>query len=106
MLFVVIAEEGEYSDRNDWVAGVFDNRAEAERLVIEKSAEVRQMKTDRDAYWAKYRAWNTKHLGQSWDHGENTTRDAEIGPAPPREAFDQLYLVEVPLNVWGKYKFA
>lgn len=104
-VYVVSAESGEYSDRDDWVAGVFTDKAEAERLVLEKSAERNVQKALDDAWGDLVRAKSKefKDIPTLWERGE-AAREA-IGPRPKTAEWDRLYLAEVPLNVWGRFRF-
>lgn len=104
-VYVVIAESGEYSDRNDWIAGVFTDKAEAERLVLEKSEEKCAKDVLVDAWYEKYRKL-TKALpaGADWSVRYRSAREA-AGPCPESIGWDRLYLAEVPLDVWGEFEF-
>lgn len=112
-VYVVIAECGEYSDRNDWVAAVFSDKSKAE-------AEVLAWSKARAIYEAEVEFWEQRernlrkadpmyaeaHKNTAWPKYHQLAGE-KIGPYPefPGERFDRLYFVEVPLNVWGKYEF-
>lgn len=104
-VYVVIAEEGEYSDRRDYIAGVFTDKAEAEEMVLEKS----RWKAEQDAL---LRAWSRAFqerieefmdLPKVYDRLE--AAEKVLGPRPETGDWDRLYLTEVPLNEWGRFKF-
>jgi hypothetical protein len=109
MLYVVLVEEGEYSERNDWIGGVFDDKETAQRMIAEKSALARE--TDE-----RYREWMAKQhavrarFGQPRCWGRDpelmAAIEAEAGHWLPGQGGDRFYLVEVPLNQWGEFNFA
>jgi hypothetical protein len=114
-VYVVIAEMGDYSDRDDWVAGVFTDRKVAENLVLEHDGKVKEWDAayaawvDRLAYAKQRLIWATKR-DQGWSE-EVQEREVEKNqilserPKRPEETFDRLYFVEVPLDTWGEFKF-
>lgn len=125
MLYVVIVETGEYSDRCDWVGGVFDNKEAAQRMVVEKSAAAREHRQAADAWSRRYQEefykrgiskysvnytlfgtlFGTPSIEQlTYDAAVRQLRD-DLGPEPEGESGDRFYLVEVPLNQWGAFYF-
>lgn len=105
-LYVVMASRGEYSDREEWVSAIFDNKASAI-----SAAEEHNKKAKADA--AYYRTWiqcNWK-FRQDWSkqtglHGWNADKElieGKCGVEPNIEAHD-FTVIEVPLNIWGQWK--
>ncbi len=108
LLWVIIVEAGEYSDRHDWIGGIFDSKEEAQKVLAIKSAESRQ--------WAiNYERWDEKrrHLMEVMgitQSGFNRFNEAELnerlGPPPvEKEIGSRFYLVEAPINAWGMYDY-
>lgn len=109
MLYVVIVETGEYSDRYDWVGGVFDDKETAQRMIVEKSAAARDLSI-RHREWSRKQHAVRNRLPQPRCWGRDpellAAINAEAGPAPEGDPGDRFYLVEAPLNQWGKFDFA
>jgi hypothetical protein len=111
ILYVIIVETGEYSDRCDWVGGVFDDKETAQRMIVDKSAVARETSL-------RYKEWMHKQYAvrdrfpqpRCWSRDDPELMEAiqrEAGPAPRGgELVDQFYLVEVPMNQWGQFNFA
>lgn len=104
-VYVVMASEGEYSERQEWVCGVFADPEHAKTLVAEKMAEVR-------AAVAAMNDWDSRHhyeCGTAFrsDPGWQA-RDARFkavnGERPEYllEA-DAFWAVAVPMETWGKW---
>ncbi len=108
MLYVIIVETGEYSDRNDWVGGVYDSRAEAEQVLLEKNALAKQCAIDYDI-WLKSNYEARKVIGkeQGIESYMVSHKDVEdrIGKPQEGQAGDRFYIVNVPLNTWGQYDY-
>ncbi len=60
-MYVIIVESGEYSDRDDWIGGIFDNKEEAQSILTVKSAAARQYRNDHEE-WRKKRLENYNAL--------------------------------------------
>jgi hypothetical protein len=106
-LYVVIVETGEYSDRNDWIGGVFDSCEVAKKTLIKKAAAARQQRID-------YENWRNKRwaiccelsgVTDIWklNDEQRAEVDRRVGAEPVGENGDNFYLVEVPLNEWGQF---
>lgn len=111
-VFVVIAESGSYSDRCEWIAGIFTSRDEALKLAGEH-----KRKADSDG--AAYTAWCNARSPLYWQYlqrpehrgmGGVLTNEEEaeiskaIGPKPNNGAeADDFYIIEVPMGTWGAY---
>ena len=125
MIYVVMASEGDYSDRVEWVCGAFESPEQAKALVDEKSRVSREAEQAKDLWWERYRSCVPKvchetNMAQirSWrapnsltpeQHAEITRHDAaeaafkaEYGEAPAPEA-DEFWAVAVPLGEWGRW---
>jgi hypothetical protein len=108
MVYVVIVETGEYSDRSDWVGGVFVDKEVAQRMIEVKSALAREQSQRYHAWLVKQWAIRERFPKPECWHNDGPTLEAierEAGPAPRGESGDRFYLVEVPLNQWGQYNF-
>lgn len=110
MLYVVIVETGEYSDRCDWVGGIFDDKETAQRMIVEKSAAAREFQLRQDEWDIKCRAvWKRFPYNWSYTAGtesnpeRNAAIEREVGPRPEGQGGDRFYLIEVPLNQWGEF---
>jgi hypothetical protein len=78
-VYVVMAEEGEWSERNVWISGVFLDEKEAQRLVEEKTAE-------------------DKTADQKWDDWWRSQPRSDKSP-PGKEA-DNYWIEELTLGQW------
>ncbi len=109
-MYVIIVETGEYSDREDWIGGIFDDEAEAKKIVETESAKVRQYVNTYEKWLEKRRSIVEsmgyknkifpKHLYQELDN-----RSAPYPPHKRDELEKRFYIVEVPINVWGNYPY-
>jgi len=120
-LYVVLGNEGEYSDRIVYVAGVFENREEACKLIAEMTAvgranaliieewqKKRKELCDR-AREAKitpemrsYYAYPEGHVSLTPE--EYAEINAQIGPSPSRLDYDTFDIYQVPINEWGRWE--
>ena len=96
-LYVVMMSEGEYSDRQEWVGGVFNNKEVAEGLVTAWSARARE-------YVKKYQAWlRGKKIADADIDFTETYRDfLKANPEHddvPTES-PHYWIVETELNEW------
>ncbi len=126
-LHVVIGIEGEYSDKEEYVAGIFTDRQTAQNLILQKTAEGRQRATERNNWlvkMARLRAelkekkveavspeimsyYGKDYLPRSLMEptGEELAEiEQEAGPYPGHIEYDSYYIVAVPLNVWGRWE--
>lgn len=118
---VVIGWNGEYSDREEWVAGVFEDFEVAKRLVIGKTAAGRQRANDRQKWMetrrrkvdaaeiAKLTPELKSYYGFPMDHVRLTVEEmaainAEMGPFPEHIEYADYYIVCVPMNEWGEWR--
>jgi hypothetical protein len=98
-LFVVLAEEGEYSDRAVWVGGVYRTRAEAEAAIVERTAMRREYDNWHTAYLK--RLWrDPRPLGYRHTDEEREAAKLGLGPEPPYEGAERAELVEVKVGEW------
>lgn len=104
---MIIVETGEYSDRNDWIGGVFDSCEVAKKMIIEKAAAVRQQQIDYENWCNKQLVVCRELFGNivMWklNDEQRAEIDRRVGAAPVGEIGDNFYLVEVPLNEWGQF---
>ena len=107
-VYVVIGTEGEYSDRQVWVAGVFDTKSEAVAMADDHK------RTDRDDY-IKWRKWVAEFgaklnaSNEKYTIKQRAAIAARLGmpPEPPTGAIDADYTVAtVPMNAWGRWDYA
>lgn len=115
---VVIGVEGEYSEREEYVAGVYGDRATAEALVIEKTAAGRARAQERNDWKERrkrlieaaeeakitpemrsYYAFPQGHLADE----DLREISQELGPIPEYIQYDCYYVVTVPMNRWGRW---
>jgi hypothetical protein len=113
LVYVVLGEQGEYSDRSVWVSGVFTSEETAKEFMKERMAISR-----------KWQNWNSKYRSllfnlqnkfekdtgnYSWKidgmtHKLQSQAREEIeklwGPEPEVEAAEGCSLFAVPLNEW------
>jgi hypothetical protein len=103
-LFVVLAENGEYSDRIVWVAGVFPTESDARSEVEKHLAQRREY----DQWNVKYQntlqtfeefrcnRYGTPHYTKN-DH----SKAAELaGPKPEYEGAERCEVIETELGKW------
>ena len=79
-VFVVLGEQGEYSDRSVWCSGVFETREAAEATIRERLAIRRE-----------YNNWHEIHY---------RTKRPPTPEKPEYEPADRVELIEMPLNSW------
>jgi len=126
ILYVVIGSRGEYSDREEYVAGVFENKVTACNLIQEKTALGRRRALDRQK-WIDTRcglvneAKKTKrnlvtqedlaYYGEEYlpsrlrdlTPEEQAIINEKVGPIPRAIEYDTFYVVSVPVNKWGQW---
>ncbi len=127
-LHVVIGIEGEYSEKNEYVAGVFTDIEVARNLIEWKTAAGRQRSEERRVWFAKRQALSDKlkaqklesvdektmaYFGREWlpskytmpSREEQEEMDSLVGPYPPEIEYDVFYVVSVPvLDQWGRWE--
>ena len=122
--YAVLAESGEYSDRQVWLAGIFDNESLAQRMVESKSTIVRICNQyEISAHKVRTRLREGKVLWYyeyKWDPIEGRARNQsvfneelfneieaevirQVGPRPECEPGERFQVVKVNLNEWGHY---
>ncbi len=105
-IHVVIGWEGEYSDRQEYVAGAFWDLETAKRHILEKTAEGRKAAQKRDA-WIE-RRYQLENAAREAKRGLNAEEEEEIsrqmgGPCPRQINYDNYYVVSLPIGEWGKW---
>lgn len=118
-LHVVIGADGEYSSREEWVAGVFTDLEVAQERIIVETAHGRERALERFRWLEKQKelleAARKKKItpemlsyyGESWVPRMALTDDEmhaiaeEMGPLPRAVDYNNYYIVTVPLNEWG-----
>ena len=129
-VYVIIASRGEYSDREEWVCGVFTDEDQAREMVVTKSAEAR-VEHEKNVRWYTTRekiekdpkgefTLTLEQLGVRWkfDLPDETRKiyHERLDRATAREVgydeddLDSNYYdlitycyVEVPMNEWGNF---
>jgi len=117
-VWVVLAEEGEYSYRDVWVAGVYLNEEAAvtklfERLRVRRvwdqwdhslRMEVERAREKRCESLVR-QSPDGKIPGRSIMTLEEDRAEAKkiAGPEPEREPAERLAVIEVPVATWGKH---
>lgn len=116
MVWVVLGENGEYSDRSVFVSGVFATEPEAQNAVVIRSAVARAWSEWKDRFDSKraeifkddpYR-FDLKHIaaGKTWDQVEEQEADIMrvlseiIGPEPEYERGESFWIVEAEIGKW------
>ena len=105
-IFLVIAEQGSYSDYMTWVAGAYLSAVEAE---IEKKEIVARAKYQRDLYqgWcnARHRLCQKKYGERRVWHLTEEEQDLVLTWPRPRTSKlgDTYSVLEVPIGAMGEY---
>lgn len=98
-VYIVMASDGEYSDREVWVAFVADSEEAAKNIIVEKMAEAREIKKAQQEYW---RIASTLEGYKTLPGYEF---EAKHGIKYPQMEGDNFWLVSVPMNEWrGKHE--
>lgn len=102
-VWVIVGSRGEYSDRCEWVAGVFTDKAAAISLAEEK---LRASKAA-DALHAEWIRCMRATPGYVFLVPFTEEQEARVlkccGPYPPDGDADDYTVIEVPLNEWGRF---
>ena len=109
-VYVVMASEGEYSARVEWVCGVFADPERAKALVEAKQAEARAVQAAGDAYDGRFTREVAEPVWQAPADADKIGLRAELhrafvaahGKRPTPEA-DTFWAVAVPVETWGKW---
>lgn len=110
-LYVVLGEEGEYSERMVWVSGVFLTEEEAQAKILERSAVHRSWREWQSRYYKSIAPLNDAWIDQNpgkWlgREGAETMRRHEsqaremAGPEPEREDGERFSMEKVKLGEW------
>lgn len=105
-VYVVIASEGEYSDRSEWVCGVFTDKANA----IALAEEHKRKAMDDDLIYRKWLKANWK-IREEWGIANKTYGfkcpasfiEEKIGKPPHSPEADDFTVFEGEIDVWGKF---
>lgn len=100
-VYIVLGRSGEYSDRVEWVAGVYDDKSIAIELATCKLREAR-------AYAHAYTAW----CQQAYARGLSSPASPEnreavaavLGPMPEGDSADDFTVIEAVKNTWGRWE--
>ena len=111
-VFVVICSSGEYSDRVEWVAGVYTDKEEAIRITTEMMSVSKAADVEYDLWCRKqsaiFRRFNNgrpQHWNEPITAEVQSVIDAEIGREPPKGgSIDDYYITEAPLDQWGRWE--
>lgn len=105
-VYVVVGTEGEYSERTEWIAGVFQTEEEARHLAImklqEELAEAAIQNPITNAWIIRARDDRDLFPGPGqWDLEK---AEAKYGPYPEYiDPADDYTVVKVPFGQWGRY---
>lgn len=106
-LYVIIASEGEYSDRMEWVCGVYDNKSNAISMAEEhkRSSHATRLLYHqwRDANWKIRDKWGKENHEMAWKCPYSFVEE-RIGKDPKRPEADDFTVIEVAPNTWGKWE--
>jgi hypothetical protein len=106
-VYVVLGEQGEYSDRSVWVSGVFASKEEAQQSIVERMAkrrdylnwtsEFNRRRSPRPFGYFKFPLSPAQQV--EWDGIEEA---ALLGmrPKPEYEPAEHTSLFEVPFGAW------
>lgn len=103
-VYIVCASQGEYSDRSEWICGVYFSEAEAKRLVEEHTAKAATDRVVYDAYCERKRREIPINFSMSWE-AERAALDAydRENPPPDGPEADSFWVVKVLIGKWGCY---
>lgn len=102
-VFIVLAERGEYSERQVWVAGVFRTREEAWQTVAERRARRRASEDWSERYLDALEAqagggggvWRLR--GEAYQEAQRRAAE-QAGPAPPEEVMERAEIVPMVIG--------
>lgn len=72
--FVVLGEQGEYSDRSVWAAAVFAEEAPAQQFVDEREAAMRRAIAETEGYSAEREQRLQAIDPKAWEWGDDVPR--------------------------------
>jgi hypothetical protein len=109
-VFVVLGEQGEYSDRSVWVSGVYATRGDAESAMVAAMARRREYDLWSQARGRHWQQLNGRGLF-GWkfpltpeDAAEHQSisdeADRRAGPKPAYEPAERVELFELPMGQW------
>ncbi len=103
-VWLIIAHEGEYSTRTNWIVQVLLDGAAAAEEAARLNAEIPIRDELLREYWRRWREKRNKVLTPApWNSPEVTAPiDKEMGPPPERPA-DGYAVLSVPVNVRGRW---
>jgi hypothetical protein len=92
-VYVVIGIRGEFSDRNEWVTGVYTDQFVAIKMAEENLREAKEAYVNWSNYWRDV----YKNHEVTWQNKEFFEKNA-----PPFDKYsaDDYTVVEIPLNTW------
>lgn len=101
MVYVIMASTGEYSDRVEWICGIYRDEEVAKTLIEERSAAAREATSEYERWCAK----RSGIVGWGWPVPPEIDARvlAECGPVPKNGEADGFWLVSVPMEVWGRF---
>lgn len=100
-VFVVLAECGEYSDRNVWVAGIFATEVEAQQEVDARLAVSRVYTAWHDAFVRELLRLSPG-IVRAYTDEERAFARSRLPPEPPYERAERCEIVEAPIGEWIK----
>ena len=98
-LFIVIGRQGDWSDRIEWVAGVYATAGEAIGVAQAKLREAKAAFAARDEWERLYRSRTPK---ESFLARVREAYEAQHGPCPPPGDADDYTVVRARLGEWAR----
>lgn len=105
-VYIVLGENGEYSDRDIWISGVFLTEAEAQAAVNDRLAARRIYE-----HWGEAKSRELKKLGYDWaspgstmlcgySEARNAEASAKLPPEPPYERAERCEIIPAKIGEW------
>lgn len=113
-VYVVMASKGEWSDRYEWVCGVFTDGQQAKATLGQRERASREAHVLREAYRERERrevprrhSWRLaqeEFVAEDLEHHARRKEWRAANPPPDAEVeAEQFWIVAAPLNQWGKW---
>ncbi len=101
MVYVVLGERGEYSERDVFVSGVYTSRQDAEDAVMAGSTRNRIYMAWADKSFEHLRRMPIDpNFGFSWTDAQRDEAEKLAGPKPEYERGEEFEIVECELGQW------
>ena len=99
-VFVVLGENGEYSDRSVWVAGVFATEAEAQQQIDARLVMRREWEAWHEAYLRELRGVQGAGKFGCYTDEQQAAAKARVPGEPSYERAERCEIEEAPLGAW------